>query len=62
MTDFRYSKRQVAARQKQQIEEETKKLHELVADLPFHRIIKEMWERQQRKVRSKRYRKDKHKS
>ena len=35
-----YSKRQVgAARHKRQIEEEAKRVRELVADLPFHKVI-----------------------
>jgi hypothetical protein len=52
-----YSKRQVgAARRKRQIEEETERVRELVADLPFHRmILQEIWERQLREVRSKRH-------
>lgn len=55
MSDTGYSKRQVtAARQQRQIEEETKRLRELVADLPFDKIIQALCERQQREVRSKR--------
>lgn len=38
MSDVRYFKRQVAAeRQKRKIEEKTKRLCELVADLPFRK-------------------------
>jgi hypothetical protein len=57
MSDGRSSKRQVAVgRKNRQIEENTKKLCELVADLPFRRmILQEIWERQQREVRSKRH-------
>lgn len=55
MSDVRYSKRQVAAaKQKRQIEEKTKRLCRLVADLPFRKIIRqEMWERQQRNDKNK---------
>lgn len=64
MSDVRYSKRQIAvARQKRQIEEKTKRLCEFVADLPFHKIIRqEMWQRQQREVQLKRRPNDKNKS
>ena len=64
MSDRRYPKRQaVAARNKQHIDEESRKLRELVASLPFHRIILNgMRERQQREVRSKRHRNDKSKN
>lgn len=54
MADARYSKRRVvAARQKRQIEEETKQLREFVADLSFSKIIllQEIWERQHREIR-----------
>lgn len=54
MADARYSKRRVAAaRQKRQIAEETKKLREFVAGLPFNKIIllQEIWERQHREIR-----------
>ncbi len=56
MSDVRYSKRQVVVSwQKRQIEENTKRLCELIADLPFHKIIRqEIWERQQREVQFKR--------
>lgn len=56
MSDVRYSKRQVVVSwQKRQIEENTKRLCELIADLPFHKIIRqEIWERQQRDVQFKR--------
>lgn len=64
MSDAGYHKRQVTVgRQKRQIEENTKRLCEFVADLPFHKIIRqEMWERQQREVQFKRHRDEKVKS
>ncbi len=56
MSETGCSKRQVtAARQQRQIQE-TKRLRELVAALPFHKII-QMWETQQREALSKRRRK-----
>lgn len=54
MADGRSSKRRVvAARQKRQIEEDTKQLREFVADLSFSKIIllQEVWERQHRESR-----------
>ncbi len=40
---------------KRQIEEEARRVRELVADLPFHRmILQEIWERQLREIQSKR--------
>lgn len=54
MADARYSKRRVvAARQKRQIEEKTKRLREFVADLSFSKIIllQELWEKQHREIR-----------
>ncbi len=57
MSNTRYSKRQVSgARQKRQINKETNRVREFVADLPFNEIVllQQIWERQQRDVPSKR--------
>ncbi len=54
MADGRSSKRRVmVARQKRQLEEETKQLREFVADLSFSKIVllQEVWERQRREIR-----------
>ncbi len=54
MADARYSKRRAsAAQQKRLIEEETKKLREFVAELPFNKLIllQERWERQHQETR-----------
>jgi len=56
MADVRYSGRLVAdALQRHRIEEENKRLRELVADLPFSTIIQlqEIWERQHHEIRRK---------
>ncbi|MGE3978148.1 MAG: hypothetical protein AB7F94_11235 [Nitrospira sp.] len=56
MADAAYSKRRAsAARQKRLIEEETQKLREFVAELPFNKLIllQERWERQQGEVQFK---------
>lgn len=55
MSNVRHSKRQVAAARQQRQTDETEMLRVLVAALPFHKII-QMWEVQQRKVRSERQR------
>lgn len=58
MADARYSKSQVSiTRRRHRFDEENKRLRELVADLPFNKIIllQEIWERQHREVKDKRH-------
>ena len=56
MSNIRFSKSPVVASGTKRQTDETKRLRELVAALPFHKII-QMWETQQREALSKRRRK-----
>lgn len=55
MSQTKYSERQiVTGRRKRQMAKDTKRLRELVADLPFNKIVglQEIWERQHRELSS----------
>lgn len=57
MADTRYSKKQGATtRRIRQIKLKNKRLRELVADLPFNKIIllQELWEREHHEIRPSR--------